>query len=117
MVRSVVFTAAPEETSDRGGIHEAPFWQGRLSRKGWGFMKEKRVVVTGYGALSCVGNGVEALWSAVSEGRCGLGAITRFDTSIYRTKIAGEIKDFDITPHLSVKEAKRMERFATGQSL
>ncbi|MBP5531323.1 MAG: beta-ketoacyl-ACP synthase II [Lentisphaeria bacterium] len=74
-------------------------------------MKEKRVVVTGYGALSCVGNGVEALWSAVTEGRCGLGVITRFDTAPYRTRIAGEIKDFDVSQYISPKEAKRVDRF------
>ena len=74
-------------------------------------MKEKRVVVTGYGALSCVGNGVEALWSAVTEGRCGLGAITRFDTSAYRTRIAGEIRDFDVTQYISPKDAKRVDLF------
>ena len=74
-------------------------------------MNEKRVVVTGYGALSCVGNSVDALWSAVTEGRCGLGPITRFDTSAYRTRIAGEIKDFDVTQYISPKEAKRVDRF------
>ena len=74
-------------------------------------MKEKRVVVTGFGALSCAGNGVEALWRAVSEGHCELGAITRFDTSAYRTRIAGEIKDFDVTRYMSPKEAKRVDRF------
>ena len=74
-------------------------------------MKERRVVVTGYGALSCVGNNVKDFWDSLVNGRCGLGPITRFDASEYRTQIAGEIKDFDITQVMSFKEAKRMDLF------
>ena len=74
-------------------------------------MKERRVVVTGYGALSCVGNNVKDFWDSLVNGRCGLGPITRFDASEYRTQIAGEIKNFDITQVMSFKEAKRMDLF------
>ena len=74
-------------------------------------MKERRVVVTGYGALSCVGNNVSDFWDSLVNGRCGLGPITRFDASEYRTQIAGEIKNFDITQVMTAKEAKRMDLF------
>ena len=60
-------------------------------------MVERRVVVTGCGALSCVGNNVAEFWDALVNGRCGLGPVTRFDTTDFRTKIAGEIKNFDVS--------------------
>ena len=74
-------------------------------------MNSKRVVITGTGAVSCVGNNVPAFWDAIVNGRCGLGRITRFDASEYRTQIAGEIKDLDITAIMSPKEAKRLDLF------
>ncbi len=54
-------------------------------------MSERRVVVTGCGVLSCVGNNVADFWDALVNGRCGLGPITRFDATGYKTTIAGEI--------------------------
>ena len=74
-------------------------------------MRDRRVVVTGYGALSCVGNNVADFWDSLVNGRCGLGPVTRFDASAHRTQIAGEIKNFDITSVMSFKEAKRMDLF------
>ena len=74
-------------------------------------MDNRRVVVTGYGVLSCVGNDVPTFWDALVNGRCGIGEITRFDTSAYRTHIAGEIKDLDISSFISVKDARRMDLF------
>lgn len=74
-------------------------------------MDKRRVVVTGYGVLSCVGNDVPTFWDSLVNGRCGIGPITRFDTSAYRTRIAGEIKNFDIGEYLSVKEARHMDLF------
>lgn len=74
-------------------------------------MKERRVVVTGYGVVSCVGKNVPEFWDSLVNGRCGLGKVTRFDVSELRTQIAGEIKDFDPTLYMSAKEAKRMDRF------
>ncbi len=74
-------------------------------------MNQRRVVVTGYGIVSCVGNSSEEFWKSVVEGRCGLGKITRFDASEYRTQIAGEVKNFDPEKYLQMKEAKRMDRF------
>ncbi|MBQ9786965.1 MAG: beta-ketoacyl-ACP synthase II [Lentisphaeria bacterium] len=74
-------------------------------------MDKRRVVVTGYGVLSCVGNNVAEFWDSLVNGKCGIGQITRFDTSAYRTKIAGEVKNFDISSCISVKEARRMDLF------
>lgn len=74
-------------------------------------MNARRVVVTGSGVVSCVGNKVPEFWDALVNGRCGLGEVTRFDTAEYRTHIAGEIKNFDITEFLSPKEAKRLDPF------
>lgn len=74
-------------------------------------MQKKRVVITGYGVISCVGNTASDFWTAIVEGRCGLGPITKFDASNYRTQIAGEVKNFDITRYLAFKDAKRLDLF------
>ena len=74
-------------------------------------MNKRRVVVTGCGVISCVGNDVKTFWDAVVNGRCGLGPVTRFDVSEYRTRIAGEVKDFNVCDYLSFKESKRMDLF------
>ncbi|MDD5698911.1 MAG: beta-ketoacyl-ACP synthase II [Victivallaceae bacterium] len=74
-------------------------------------MNDRRVVITGAGIISCVGKSVPEFWDAVSRGRCGIGPITRFDASAYRTRIAGEVKDFDITRYVPFKEAKRLDLF------
>jgi len=74
-------------------------------------MSERRVVVTGYGVQSCVGCDVPSFWDALVNGRCGLGKVTFFDASAFRTRIAGEIPDFDPTKYMSPKEAKRIDRF------
>jgi 3-oxoacyl-[acyl-carrier-protein] synthase II len=74
-------------------------------------MNERRVVITGTGIVSCVGNCVADFWDALVNGRCGLGKITRFDVSEYRTQIGGEVKNFDISKYMPVKEAKRLDLF------
>jgi len=74
-------------------------------------MNNRRVVVTGYGVISCVGNGVSNFWDALVNGRCGLDKVTRFDATEFRTQIAGEVKDFDITQYMSPKDAKRLDLF------
>ena len=74
-------------------------------------MTERRVVVTGYGVVSCAGNNVPEFWDSLVNGRCGLGKITRFDASDYRTQIAGEVKDFDPGRFMNIKEAKRLDLF------
>lgn len=74
-------------------------------------MEKKRIVITGMGALSCLGNSVDALWDSVLAGRSGIGRITRFDPTDYRSQIAGEINDFDVTEVIPAKDAKRMDPF------
>lgn len=69
----------------------------------------KRVVVTGLGVLSPVGNTVDAFWQAVLDGTSGVGPITRFDTSDYTTRIAAEVKEFDPSPYLDKKELRRLD--------
>lgn len=71
----------------------------------------ERVVITGMGAVTPLGLGVEALWSGVLAGRSAVGPITRFDASGLATRIAAEVKDFDPGAHFDRKEARRMERF------
>jgi 3-oxoacyl-[acyl-carrier-protein] synthase II len=74
-------------------------------------MNDRRVVITGTGIVSCVGKSVDEFWDSISNGRSGVGPITRFDVSEYRTRIAGEVKDFDITQYIPFKEAKRLDLF------
>ena len=75
-------------------------------------MERRRVVVTGLGALTPIGHGKSGLWEGVVGNRIGIQTITRFDTAQIRTKVAGEIKDFDPLNFFDVKSAKRMDRFA-----
>ena len=74
-------------------------------------MDKRRVVITGAGAVTPIGNTAEEFWAALLEGRSGIGAITRFDAAGYATRIAGEVKGFDPTQYLDRKEARRMDRF------
>ncbi|MCI9129010.1 MAG: beta-ketoacyl-ACP synthase II [Eggerthellaceae bacterium] len=72
----------------------------------------QRVVITGMGAVSPAGVGVDALWSAVKDGKCCIGPIERFDVEGYEVKNAAEVRGFDGTEHgLTKKEARRFERF------
>jgi 3-oxoacyl-[acyl-carrier-protein] synthase II len=72
----------------------------------------KRVVVTGLGALTPIGNNVEAYWQALLAGKSGAARITRFDPEKFKTQFACELKDFDITEHMHRREARRMDRFS-----
>ena len=74
-------------------------------------MSSRRVVVTGLGLISPVGNTVDAGWNAVCNGESGIGPITEFDVSQLGTRIAGEIRDFEITDYISGKEARRYDKF------
>ena len=71
----------------------------------------RRVVVTGMGAVTPVGNDVTTMWDALTSGRSGLGRITRFDPSPYETQIAGEVKDFDASLYMDRKDVRRTDRF------
>lgn len=74
-------------------------------------MARRRVVVTGLGIVSPVGNTVDDAWQNILSGRSGIGQITKFDTSTFPAKIAGEVKNFDITQYISPKDARRMDTF------
>lgn len=74
-------------------------------------MARRRVVVTGLGIVSPVGNTVEEAWQNLLAGRSGIGAVTKFDASTFPTRIAGEVRNFDIGSYLSPKEARRMDTF------
>ena len=72
---------------------------------------EKRVVITGLGAITPVGNGKENFYNALLAGQSGIGPITHFDASEYATRIAGEVKNFDVTEFgVDKKDARRMDR-------
>ena len=85
--------------------------------------KNRRVVVTGMGAITPIGNSVEEFWNGIKEGKTGFGPITYFDTADYRCKLAAEVKDFDPTQYMDKKSARRMEQFcqfavaAAGQAI
>ena len=85
--------------------------------------KNRRVVVTGMGAITPIGNSVEEFWNGIKEGKTGFGPITYFDTADYRCKLAAEVKDFDPTQYMDKKAARRMEQFcqfavaAAGQAI
>ena len=72
---------------------------------------KRRVVITGLGIISPVGNDIPTAWDNIVNGRSGIGRITRFDPSALSAQIAGEVKDFDLTPYISTKEAKQMDTF------
>src|SRR5436309_10334508 len=70
-----------------------------------------RVVVTGMGAVSPLGNDVESSWQGAINGCSGIGPITRFDAERYDAKIAGEVRGFDAEQYIPAKELRRMDRF------
>ncbi len=83
----------------------------------------RRVVVTGMGAITSLGNTLEETWKGIKEGKSGVGKITGFDCSDYKVQIAGEVKDFDASLYIDKKDARKMGRFtqfavaATKQAL
>ncbi|MGH8397281.1 MAG: beta-ketoacyl synthase N-terminal-like domain-containing protein, partial [Gammaproteobacteria bacterium] len=74
-------------------------------------MSKRRVVVTGLGIISPVGNGVEDAWSAILTGKSGVGPITHFDAANYSTRIAAEVKNFDPAQYIEPKDIKKMDPF------
>lgn len=74
-------------------------------------MSKRRVVITGMGIVSPVGNDLKTAWDNISNGRSGIGQITSFDASAYVTRIAGEVRDFDITRWVNPKDARKMDTF------
>ena len=74
-------------------------------------MNERRVVVTGLGLVSPVGNDVASSWDALKNGRSGINSLSHFDASDFSTRIGGSIKNFDCSPYMQAKEARRMDIF------
>ena len=74
-------------------------------------MSRRRVVVTGLGVVSPVGNTVSETWENIVAGKSGIATITRFDASAFSARVAGEVKGFDIGQYLTPKEARRMDTF------
>ena len=71
-----------------------------------------RVVVTGMGAITPIGNDVESFWQALKDKTLGIGPITYFDTADFKCKLAAEVKDFDAKAYMDPKTARRMEPFS-----
>ncbi|KXB30203.1 beta-ketoacyl-[acyl-carrier-protein] synthase II [Dechloromonas denitrificans] len=74
-------------------------------------MARRRVVITGLGIVSPVGNTVEEAWQNILAGRSGIAPITKFDTSTFPVQFGGEVKNFDITQYIPAKDARRMDHF------
>ncbi|MFH1079125.1 MAG: beta-ketoacyl-ACP synthase II [Pseudomonadota bacterium] len=72
---------------------------------------KRRVVVTGLGAITPLGNSIQEIWAGVCAGRSGIGPITRFDSAGFATRIAGELKNFDPLVYINKKEARRIDDF------
>ena len=74
-------------------------------------MSKRRVVITGMGIVSPVGNDLTTAWDNIRNGRSGIGPITSFDPALYATRIAGEVRDFDFTRWVNPKDARKMDTF------
>jgi len=73
--------------------------------------RERRVVITGLGCISPVGNTIADTWGAIREGKSGIATITKFDVTPFATHFAGEVKGFDVEDHIPAKEARHMDTF------
>src|SRR5439155_1352388 len=75
-------------------------------------MEQRRVVVTGIGAVTPIGIGREALWEGVTSGRRGIDRVSRFDASLFRCRVAAEVRDFDASLYLDPKRIRRLDRYS-----
>ena len=73
---------------------------------------ERRVVITGLGAITPIGNTVEEFWEGIKSGRCGIDKITQFDTENYKVKLAGEVKGYSPEEHFDRRSSKRLDKFS-----
>ncbi len=73
---------------------------------------ERRVVITGLGAITPIGNNVEEFWKGIKEGKCGIGEITHFDTTNYKVKLAAEVKGYNPEEYFDRRNAKRLDTFS-----
>ena len=72
----------------------------------------RRVVVTGVGAITPIGNNAQEFWKSIKEGKCGIDEITQFDTTDFKVKLAAEVKNFNAEDYLDKKQAKRLDKFS-----
>ncbi len=72
---------------------------------------KRRVVVTGMGAVTPIGNSVAETWQGIRDGKCGIGLITKYDTSNRKVKVAGEVKDLNLEDYIDKRELRKMDRF------
>ena len=73
---------------------------------------ERRVVITGLGAITPIGNNVNEFWDGIKQGKCGIDEIKNFDTTNFKVKLAGEVKGFNPDEIFGRREARRMDRFS-----
>ena len=73
---------------------------------------ERRVVITGLGAITPIGNNAEEFWKGIKEGKCGIDEITHFDTTNYKVKLAGEVKGYDPEEYFDKRSTKRLDRYS-----
>ena len=73
---------------------------------------ERRVVITGLGAITPIGNNAEEFWKGIKEGKCGIDEITHFDTTNYKVKLAGEVKEYDPEEYFDKRNTKRLDRYS-----
>ena len=73
---------------------------------------ERRVVITGLGAVTPIGNNANDFWKGIKEGKCGIDEITRFDITNFKVKLAAEVKDFNAEDYFDKREAKRLDKFS-----
>ena len=73
---------------------------------------ERRVVITGLGAITPIGNDVNSFWNGIKEGKCGIDKITKFDTTDFKVKLAAEVKEYNPEDYFERREAKRLDMFS-----
>ena len=73
---------------------------------------ERRVVITGLGAITPIGNNVEEFWDGIKSGRCGIDKIKNFDTSNFKVKIAGEVKNYNPEDYFDRRSARRLDKYS-----
>ena len=77
----------------------------------------RRVVITGLGAVTPIGNTLEETWEGIKAGKCGIGNITQFDCSDFKIQIAAEVKNFDASQFMDKKDARKMQAFQKKTSM
>ena len=82
------------------------------AERGHAMSKERRVVITGIGAITPIGLGVDGLWEGLRRRKSAVRCITRFDPSMFKSRIAGEVPDFSPSDHIEERRVRRLDRFS-----